>query len=412
MTEELAVWRDQQRIGTLWTGEDGRTLGFRYVPGTPRAISNSLPLTAQSFAPKDEVAHHWFANLLPEEMARQALVSRLGVADEDFALLGAIGGDCAGALRIVAPDTPEPTGAARLALDPAELARWAEGKERYAPFHPQQPLRLSLAGAQDKLPVIRADGALFLPLGSEASSHLLKFARKPALIYNELYMNRLAQRAGLPVPATSIGRAGKACYLEVARYDRRQTPLEVERLHQEDFCQALGYPRRLKYQEEGGPSLADCTALLRRVATMPGLQVRQLLRWQLFNVLAGNSDGHAKNLSLLQDADGRWELAPAYDLVCTRVLPYSPHLGFAVGSNFHPQELRKSDWHALAQAMGLAPPFVLRELKAMLEVLESAAHSEELKTELLAAGLDESGWIQLQHLRKYVVQQCRRYRSL
>lgn len=93
-------------------------------------------------------------------------------------------------------------------------------------------------------------------------------------------------------------------------------------------------------------------------------------------------------------------------------MPYSPHLGFAVGSNFHPQELRKSDWHALAQAMGLAPPFVLRELKAMLEVLESAAHSEELKTELLAAGLDESGWIQLQHLRKYVVQQCRRYRSL
>ncbi|MEH3021129.1 MAG: hypothetical protein PGN19_00155 [Pseudomonas oryzihabitans] len=70
----------------------------------------------------------------------------------------------------------------------------------------------------------------------------------------------------------------------------------------------------------------------------------------------------------------------------------------------------ETDRHALA--LGLAPPFVLRELKAMLEALEPAAHSEEPKTELLAAGLDESDWTQRQHLRKYAVQQCRRYRSL
>jgi len=187
---------------------------------------------------------------------------------------------------------------------------------------------------------------------------------------------------------------------------------QIERVHQEDMCQALGYPRRLKYQEEGGPTLAACADLLRAVTAMPALQVRQLLRWQIFNVLAGNSDGHAKNISLLQDAKGRWSLAPAYDLVCTMVLPYSPSLGFAVGGNFHPQQLRRADWEELARHMGLAPPFVLRELRQMLDLLEPAANSAELQAELQTVGMDEAGWAKVQHVRKYVVQQCRRYRKL
>jgi serine/threonine-protein kinase HipA len=94
------------------------------------------------------------------------------------------------------------------------------------------------------------------------------------------------------------------------------------------------------------------------------------------------------------------------------VLPYSPSLGFAVGSNFHPQQLRRADWEELARHMGLAPPFVLRELRQMLDLLEPAANSAELQAELQTVGMDEVGWAKVQHVRKYVVQQCRRYRKL
>ncbi|MBE7374451.1 type II toxin-antitoxin system HipA family toxin [Pseudomonas lopnurensis] len=413
MSGLLGVYRGDRCIGELWLGDDGRTMGFRYGEAARFAISNSLPLATGVFAPTVGMAHNWFANLLPEEASRQMLVNRLGVADDDFSLLAAIGGDCAGALRIVDHTRADALATAgREPVDPNQLARWAQGKERYALFQPGKATRLSLAGAQDKIPVIIEKEQLYLPLGAAASSHLIKFALKPALVFNELYMNRLARIAGLDVPGSHAGQAGRAHYLAVTRYDRERVANRIERVHQEDMCQALGYPRRLKYQEEGGPTLAACAALLRAVTAMPALQVRQLLRWQIFNVLAGNSDGHAKNLSLLQDASGRWSLAPAYDLVCTMVLPYSPSLGFAVGSNFHPQQLCRADWEELARAMGLAPPFVLRELRQMLDLLEPAANSAELRAELQAAGMDEAGWTKVQHVRKYVVQQCRRYRKL
>lgn len=415
MSGRLQVWRGMQRVGELWLGGDGRSMGFAYADPLPAmAISNSLPLSCSPFPAEAGLAHSWFANLLPEEGARQALVRRLGLADEDFALLAAIGGDCAGALSLL-PEGQVPQqlfGMQPVALD--ELARWAEGRERFALFEPGRNgvTRLSLAGAQDKIPLLLQGEEWFLPLGDTPSSHLLKFSANPALVLNELYLNRLAVAAGLPAPDSRVGRAGKALYLAVGRYDRaRDADGRLQRVHQEDFCQALGLPRRLKYQEDGGPGLGDCAALLRRVTRSPALQVRQLLRWQLFNVLTGNCDGHAKNLSLLQDKRGHWSLAPAYDLLCTLVLPYSPHLGFAVGENYHPQELRRKDWEMFARDMGLTAPFVLRELAEMVERLQSLAQSEPLREAMLQAGMQEAEWTKVQHVRKLVMQQCKRARQ-
>jgi len=411
----LQVWRAAQCVGELWLGDDGRSLGFAYADPSPAiAISNSLPLSGSPFSAEAGVAHGWFANLLPEEGARQALVRRLGIADEDFALLAAIGGDCAGALSLL-PEGQEPQllfGMQPVALD--ELTRWAEGRERFALFEPGRNgvTRLSLAGAQDKIPLLLQGEEWFMPQGNTPSSHLLKFAANPALVLNELYLNRLAVAAGLPAPDSRAGRAGKALYLIVERYDRAPgVDGRLQRVHQEDFCQALGLPRRLKYQEDGGPGLGDCAALLRRITRSPARQVRQLLRWQLFNVLTGNCDGHAKNLSLLQDENGHWSLAPAYDLLCTLVLPYSPNLGFAVGENYHPQELRRKDWEVFARYMGLSAPFVLRELAEMAERLQSLAQSEVLREAMLQAGMQEAEWAKIQHVRKLVIQQCKRARQ-
>lgn len=54
-------------------------------------------------------------------------------------------------------------------------------------------------------------------------------------------------------------------FLLVERYDRvlkddAQHQPQLQRLHQEDFCQALGVVPELKCQNEGGPGLAQCFA--------------------------------------------------------------------------------------------------------------------------------------------------------
>jgi serine/threonine-protein kinase HipA len=108
---------------------------------------------------------------------------------------------------------------------------------------------------------------------------------------------------GLPVAKTEIRRVEDVEYLLVERYDRthRQGPegAALERLHQEDFCQALGIVSENKYQKEGGPSLKQCFALLREVSSAPVLDLARLLDAVIFNFLVGNNDAHGKNFSLL-----------------------------------------------------------------------------------------------------------------
>lgn len=73
----------------------------------------------------------------------------------------------------------------------------------------------------------------------------------------------------------------------------------VTRVHQEDFCQALGFPPERKYQQEGGPLLRDCIAMLRERSTVAALDIRDFLDDLIFNVLIGNADAHGKNYSIL-----------------------------------------------------------------------------------------------------------------
>lgn len=94
----------------------------------------------------------------------------------------------------------------------------------------------------------------------------------------------------------------------------------IERLHQEDFCQALGIVPEQKYQQEGGPSLKQSFALVREVSSAPVIDLAQLLDDVVFNYIVGNNDAHGKNLSLLYRPGGgalEIRLAPLYDVVST-----------------------------------------------------------------------------------------------
>lgn len=415
--DELYVWRAERRVGTLWRGDDGRSIGFEYDvewQSTGHAISSSLPLSQSAWPPEDSRAHRWFGNLLPEEQARNALTKRLGVPDDDFSLLEALGGDCAGALVILPPgEEPQRKGTYKpLPLD--KLGQWAAFRDRYALMLSDateiRP-RLSLAGAQDKIPVLLQEGELYLPMGDAPSSHILKFAveGREQVIFNELYLNTLAREAGLACPVTAMYFAGRYPYLVIERYDRvgLGTPI-IERLHQEDLCQAMGLSRSQKYQAFNGPRFGHCVQAVREICRPAASSIQQLLLWQIFNVLVGNSDGHAKNVSLLQDGRGRWSIAPAYDLVGTVVLGYHADLAFSVGEQFNSMQLLPRDWQRLASECRFSYPFVKRQIENLATKLQALAESDALRDALLRAGLHEKGWVRLQQQRQHILRQCRR----
>ena len=150
----------------------------------------------------------------------------------------------------------------------------------------------------------------------------------------------------------------------------------VLRVHQEDMCQALGVPTRLKYQSEGGPSLPDCFTLLTEHGRRPAVDRLALLRATLFNVLIGNADAHAKNFSLMH-GDGGIRLAPLYDLLSTLVYEdLSPRYAMKIGSKGQFKDIRARHWDAFAEAAGLAPAQVRRELKELTQRMPVALEAE------------------------------------
>ncbi|RKZ36604.1 MAG: hypothetical protein DRQ37_03800 [Gammaproteobacteria bacterium] len=376
--DALNVWHEQRLVGTLRRNPIG-AIGFRYdadwIAGG-FAISLSLPLATVEFAPEASIAHRFFANLLPEGAVRDQIVRDLKLPNTDFDLLRAIGGECAGALSILSVDRAPSRERHYRPLTEADLVKLAtrHGQIYTAGPADERP-RLSLAGAQNKCPVLARDGHYLLPLGEAPSSHILKFklADYRHLPAYETFTMQLAGAIGLPVVDITLRAISKIRYAEIGRYDRIiDEQDEVQRLHQEDFCQALGYGHESKYQEHGGPSFAQCYRLVQDASSEPALDAQHLLRWQIFNVLAGNSDGHAKNLSLLYQPDGEIRLAPFYDLVCTRAIArIDEHLAFDVGGERNPSLITRAHWESLARACDVRTRFLL----ALLE--ETAARLQD-----------------------------------
>jgi HipA N-terminal domain len=260
MAHQLDVWFGEKKAGALAQDEAG-ALSFAYDPGyltgqDPRAISFSVPLQEASYT--DRVVRPFFSGLLPDEGARQRLAGALGIsAGNAFGLLEVIGGECAGALSLYpageAPPSSDDDGIAILSqLRLEEIL----GKLRERPLlGGEEGVRLSLAGAQDKIAVCVEGDAIWLAKGGRPTTHILKpfIQELDGTVENELFCLRLAARLKLPVPAVEMRYGGTIPFLLVERYDRTaDKDGTITRLHQEDFCQALSVPPELKYEEEGG----------------------------------------------------------------------------------------------------------------------------------------------------------------
>ncbi|NII11735.1 type II toxin-antitoxin system HipA family toxin [Oleiagrimonas sp. C23AA] len=339
-------------------------------------LSTRLPLSDDEL-PSDEVLA-FFANLLPEGPVLDTLcrLRRLPRANV-YRLLEAFGRECAGAFEIV------PEEEAVLPREGSYRPYLMEDVRRdLKALHDNIPLlqlhgqlRLSMAGAQNKIPVRYDNGEFSLPMGGAPSTHILKPALQPEQlypdsVYNEAFCLRLAQSVGLPVAPVEIIHAPDPVLL-VRRFDRIVEEGSIQRLHQLDFCQLAGVLPGQKYEVDGGPGLGDLFALVDAHSVLPARDRLQLVDWTLFNYLIGNADAHAKNMAMLFAPDGRLRLAPAYDLLSTAYWPaLADKLAMAIGGERRPAWLMGRHWQRMCDAVGLNFTQLRRRAMGLLNAID------------------------------------------
>lgn len=342
-------------------------------------VSLAMPLQTEPYG--DELVLPWLMNLLPEGGPLRAMTRALGAAPEDaLGLIAETGNDLAGALSIAL----KPQGEAGYRAIPN-----ADALERIINELPARPflvgedgVSMSLAGAQDKLPVALIDGQLAVPINGAPSTHILKpdNPRLPSSVQNEALCMVLARRMGLEVAPVITGIAGERSYLLVDRYDRAEIKGEVRRQHQEDFCQALGRAPAAKYEFNGtgtrGPSIADMFALVRQ--HMTARDITRLLDAVILNIAIGNVDSHAKNYSILLGPNGA-KFAPLYDLMSGLAWAnITQNHAQAIGGQRRGRHIYGRHWRHLAEGAGIAArgtiqrvdqvtSRLLRELPAAIE---------------------------------------------
>jgi serine/threonine-protein kinase HipA len=268
------------------------------------------------------VVRPFIDGLLPEGDSRTAIARAVGVSPSDtYELIRALGRDCAGAIVIQPADEPPPQAPTTLTAEPLDeeaLAALVQGL-RVAPLGAGGRVRISLAGIQEKLVLTKMpDGRWGRPIDGTPSTHILKpeHAAFPDTVQNEAFCMRLARHLGLAAATIETTEIAGRKVIVVERFDRRVTPDGgVERIHQEDFCQATGMPPETKYEENGGPPLRRIASIVSDVAESGA--VERLLGAMIANALIGNGDAHAKNFSLLHNSSGALALAPLYDLLST-----------------------------------------------------------------------------------------------
>lgn len=197
----------------------------------------------------------------------------------------------------------------------------------------------------------------------------------------------LAKMVGLDVPEVSLQFVDdQTPYYLVARYDRHMTQeATVTRIHQEDFCQALGLAPDMKYEREGGPSIATCQELITQQTAQPARDQIEFLNRVLFNYLIGNADAHGKNFSLLYRGD-RPKLAPAYDLLSTDVYPeLSEKMAMKIGGLYHPKYVCVRHFHRLVAPTKAAKSALTQQMATLAKTTKTTA--PQLKSNLATKGL-------------------------
>ncbi len=374
-TPLLDVYLHQRLVGHL--GRHQSDAWFQYdaaAVGTPDSmLSVHLPLREEVYSHEETLAY--FDNLLLESDTRAALARAAQQDARDVpGLLGQVGGECAGAVALWPHGTTPSEKEEYRAYSKAELSVLFEEAHGAQFTQAQLESRQSMSGVQDKLVFRKRSTSYDLPLAGAAGDVILKrpSRRYPGLVENEYACQRLVAALGLDA-AAPVALTGGLYLLESRRYDRVPgTGGALRRLHQEDFCQALGRLPSAKYQHNRGPGFSELATVLRRHSVSAAADLSRLLRMAILNLCLGNMDAHAKNFSLLYGDEGI-RLAPFYDVVSTLVYPaLSPAYSMYIGSAATPRELGPQAFARFAREIQVTPATVRSAIDEVTEGISTA----------------------------------------
>ncbi|MGV0953509.1 MAG: HipA domain-containing protein [Fluviibacter sp.] len=409
----LDVWLDQAQVGSLSYDAATNRFAFDYAADwlarkDAVPLSPVLPLRAEA-VPVDQhsaMVRRFFENLLPEGQALEDAARANHVAKGNLpGLLIALGRETAGALRLVLSDSPGSDQANKRLLLRDELAERIRQRP-YAPFSVWDgKVRLSIAGFQDKLAVYTEEDEeceasdWFLVEGPDlASTHILKpepiNPQLAGLTSNEFFCMKLAASTGLETAEVALHYLPEPV-LRITRFDRVRQSGAVRRRHIIDGCQLLDLASSYKYERpygynpdvreiRDGASLASFFSAI-KASPQPAKAKLQLLRWLIFQVLLGNADAHAKNLSFYMTASGPVQ-APAYDLICSALYPtqVSQNFAMAVGDAFATEELSAYEWAQFCVATETNPTQVRKEIERSVGLI--LKHLPKVAEEAIGAG--------------------------
>lgn len=354
-------------------------------------FADIIPVSTGNISTPEVMAY--FENLLPEGDQRQALTDKLHVSSV-FGLLAQSGWDTAGALELLPHGTrPNPPKYLKTSWD--EIAKMIDGDYTL----PNESLKTTISGAQFKvlLSIDPKDGSPLLPIEASISTHILKpdIQRTGQKIWssamNETLIMKTALKCGLPTAKVRYMDSVKSCLVE--RYDRIMDLDGVTKLNQFDMCQLMKVPSNIKYELDGGPSFSNCYALVKKISSNPIKDCESVVKWLFFNLLTGNNDSHAKNLSML-NSNNQYHLAPFYDLMCTSVYPgFSKNFAFQIGDTYEPNKIGMKELRILARSIQVSEKYLLmvaQELalkiplafsEAIDELKDSVSHNELVMAE-------------------------------
>ena len=397
----LNVYLNGKLVGLLRRKKSG-AIDFRYDPAwldweNSFAISISLPLREDRYVGDPVVAV--FDNLLPDNNdIRQRLATRKDAGGTDaYSLLSSIGRDCVGALQFLPEDiAPDQAGLVKgTPVTTDEIAAILSDLER-APLglSKDSEFRISLAGVQEKTALLYWKGKWHKPLGSTATTHILK----PQIgiqsgtdlsqsVENEFFCMQILRALGLPTAEVSIADFANQRALVVERFDRQWTKDgRLLRLPQEDCCQALSVQPSLKYESDGGPGIVDILELL-KASDDPESDQRLFMKAQIAFWLLGATDGHAKNFSIFLYPGGGFLLTPLYDVMSTQPLFDNKQLTknqirmamAAAGNNRHYKvyEILPRHYMQTADKAGFPPNQVVKILAELKDQMHAAVKKAE-----------------------------------
>lgn len=330
---------------------------FKYNEDATVPLSLSLPIKKTTYSEK--ACKGYFGGLLPESADIRKIIGMQNKinANNDFAMLGAIGKDCAGAVSFHGIEEAE-RDEKDLLIDGDVLSE--EELEEHILNLPRKPLssgrKLSLAGAQQKTAVSIINGEIALAKEGSPTTHILKPAMKEfkQTVANEYICMKAAKACGLLAPNVEMKKINSTEFFLIERYDRVIQGNKIKRLQQEDFTQSLGIWADNKYEV----TIKDCEKVL-MMLSRPAISKAQFVEYVIFNYLVGNCDAHGKNFSVLYKENGDLELTPIYDVLCTSIYEeLDSFMAMKIGKTNIINEVTIKDWRTFAKQLDINPSFV------------------------------------------------------